>query len=244
MSDLFKHIASHYDDYRVSHRNFCDYISLRSDINEKSILVDVGCGTGNETLAIFNRFGCKIIGIDPSNEMLDKARVKTSLISWLNAPAEKIPLADHFCNFITAFFSVHYFTNFEKVIREFYRLLKPSGKIFIFTLTHEQLMTIKEYEFFPTLLQIDCNKFQDLNFLESSFKTNGFNTRLESVFYQDIPIDNNYIEMVKSRYRVSFNKISDIEIFSGIELIKNELDRKGPWIERVYCTLITAEKKS
>jgi ubiquinone/menaquinone biosynthesis C-methylase UbiE len=241
-SDPFINIASYYDDYRVSHENFSNYILSKIDVFSKSIIIDVGCGTGNETVVLFSKFGCKVIGIDPSKEMLKKAKEKTDKISWISAYAEEIPFANDSCNIITSFFSVHYFHNLVKVVNEFYRILKVNGKIFIFTLSHEQLKTLKEYEFFPSLFQIDRDKLPDLKFIESIFKTNGFKTSFESIFYQNIKIDENYIRMVNNRYRVSFNKLSDNEINTGIEQIRKEISEKGSWMEKVYCTVIIAEK--
>ena len=242
-SDHFRTIAKHYDNYRVSHEHFSTYISSKYKINPNSVLIDVGCGTGNETLALFNKLGCYVKGIDPSEEMLKKAMEKSDRISWLKASAEEIPLANGCCNIITVFFSVHYFINILHAINEFSRILQPNGRVFIFTMSHKQLKTIKEYEFFPSLLKYNIDKLPNIKFIESIFKTKGFKTSVESLFYQNIAINENYIEMVKNRYRLSFYKISDKEIKSGIELIKKELFKKGPWMEKVYCTLIMAEKQ-
>ncbi len=48
---------------------------------EESLYLDIGCGTGNYT-SILNKMGLNFIGIDPSDEMMDKAKEKNSSIIW------------------------------------------------------------------------------------------------------------------------------------------------------------------
>jgi len=43
--------------------------------------LDIGCGTGNYT-HIFQQNGVSFIGIDPSEKMLEKARLKNQFIDW------------------------------------------------------------------------------------------------------------------------------------------------------------------
>jgi ubiquinone/menaquinone biosynthesis C-methylase UbiE len=46
------------------------------------IYLDIGCGTGNYTHAL-NKKGVQFIGIDPSEKMLDKAKLQNQNITWL-----------------------------------------------------------------------------------------------------------------------------------------------------------------
>ena len=49
--------------------------------------LDIGCGTGNYTQALAKK-GLDLIGMDPSSEMLGKARNRSDQIRWLQGIAE------------------------------------------------------------------------------------------------------------------------------------------------------------
>lgn len=42
-------------------------------VTAQTRLLDVGCGRGRYTCGLASRFGCQVIGIDPSEELLQQA---------------------------------------------------------------------------------------------------------------------------------------------------------------------------
>lgn len=69
--------------------------------------LDVGCGTGQLTLQLARHF-TDVIGVDPSEEQLRNAPAIDG-ITWISAPAEKIPLNDASVDLITAAQAAHWF---------------------------------------------------------------------------------------------------------------------------------------
>src|SRR4051812_39943186 len=61
-----------------------------------SLIVDLGCGTGRFSDLIATAFEVEVIGIDPSQKMIEQARRKNpkGKVSYRHAPAEALPLAD------------------------------------------------------------------------------------------------------------------------------------------------------
>src|SRR5262245_6773541 len=60
-------------------------------------IVDVGCGTGRFTHPLADHFQAKVIGVDPSASMLERAREKPGAnagITFLQGSAEALPLSD------------------------------------------------------------------------------------------------------------------------------------------------------
>jgi ubiquinone/menaquinone biosynthesis C-methylase UbiE len=93
-------------------------------------VLDVGCGTGQSTIALAE-IGHSIIGMDPSAEMLAHA-LPHSRIQYVQASAENIPLSsDHF-DLIAAAQAFHWF-NQEVFLREANRLLQTGGWLTIYT---------------------------------------------------------------------------------------------------------------
>ncbi len=104
--------------YRIIQKNL--------GIGEENTLLDVGCGTGFSS-EIFN---CRIIGIEPSREMVKKN--KTSENSELfQGRAEHLPFKDGIFDVIICVTAIHKFENPRKALEEMKRVGKGKGAITI-----------------------------------------------------------------------------------------------------------------
>jgi len=98
--------------------------------------LDIGCGTGNYT-SMFAKEGYQFIGIDPSNQMLEKAKNQNNSIS---------------IDGIIASLTLHHWKNLNQGFSELNRVLKPKGKIVIFTATPKQMKGYWLNQYFPKML--------------------------------------------------------------------------------------------
>jgi len=135
--------------------------------------LDIGCGTGNYTHAL-QQAGYKLIGIDPSSEMLNKARARYRQIDWQRGTAESTGLADEIANGITAFLTIHHWTDLNQAFRELYRVLKPAGKIVIFTSTPQQMRGYWLNHYFPVMLEDSTVQMPALERIEKVMADAGF----------------------------------------------------------------------
>jgi len=90
--------------------------------------VDVGCGSGQNTLCFAPYFGA-VHGYDVSPSQVGEASKTVGLPSNVTfgvAPAEAFPLADGSVEFVTGGSSLHYF-DFDKFHAEVDRVLVPNG---------------------------------------------------------------------------------------------------------------------
>src|SRR5271169_6845101 len=73
-----------------------DLLAAHVDRSAISLVVDLGCGTGRFSEILAAEFDARIIGFDPSENMIDQARRKlaTGMIEFKRALADKLPLAD------------------------------------------------------------------------------------------------------------------------------------------------------
>jgi ubiquinone/menaquinone biosynthesis C-methylase UbiE len=96
-------------------------------------VLDVGCGTGNLTQALLGRLGPdgRVVALDISPVMLERARRKIGdpRVTWIQAAADRIPVADASCDRILCFSAWPHFDDQGAVIREFHRVLRPGGSV-------------------------------------------------------------------------------------------------------------------
>ena len=99
-------------------------------------VLDLGCGAGLDSILAARRVGPsgKVIGVDMTEDMLDKARsnagaVGISNIEWHLADAEDLPLADGTVDVVIMNGVLNLCPDKPKVLAELHRVLRPSGRL-------------------------------------------------------------------------------------------------------------------
>jgi ubiquinone/menaquinone biosynthesis C-methylase UbiE len=141
-------------------------------------VLDVGCGEGTFTfqLAKLNKVK-KVIGIDISSKAISYARHKYSEIDFEVMSAEKLIFADRKFNMITVIEIIEHVLDTEKMLKEFNRVLKMNGKLFItttdFNLLKKAMIAIFFWDkyFYPTNPHI---RFFTKSTLEDILNRTGF----------------------------------------------------------------------
>ncbi|MBU4224024.1 class I SAM-dependent methyltransferase [Patescibacteria group bacterium] len=113
----------------------CEKLNIRR--GEK--ILDAGAGTGNLAI-LLEKKGARIIGLDFSQEALNIYESKNSKAEVLLADlTKKLPFADSYFDKIVSI-NVLFLIDREtrkKVAKEFYRIIKPNGKIVLVNLIEE-----------------------------------------------------------------------------------------------------------
>ena len=100
------------------------------------VVVDVACGTGDLTMAFANAIFDEYqeaedpIGVDFTFEMLPIAKGKADL-RWINGDAQALPLPDESANVVSIAFGIRNVADPMAAVREFFRVLKPGGRLVI-----------------------------------------------------------------------------------------------------------------
>ena len=112
-----------------------DFILKEVDFHNKLVL-DIGCGAG-EDFAHFENNGAKeVYGIDNSEFMINKVkRIVKNPENVVFADVYQLPFPDAKFDIIIAKHSLHYLTNFDGALKEIVRVLKKEGR-FVFTVPH------------------------------------------------------------------------------------------------------------
>lgn len=93
-------------------------------------VLDACCGTGDLALAGL-RAGGVVTGLDFSEEMLARARRKSSGIEWLQGDVLRLPFADGAFDAATVGFGVRNLDDLDAGLRELRRVLRPGGRLAI-----------------------------------------------------------------------------------------------------------------
>jgi ubiquinone/menaquinone biosynthesis C-methylase UbiE len=153
-------------------------------LNNKSRILDVGCGTGF-FLNLIRGKGFNCVGIDVSENMLRQLKDTYSYLTVQIADARKIPYRDNCFDAVVSIETLRYFSNRDSLLKEIFRVTKPAGSIFI---TAAPLLSCNIYGLFNTF----C-RFLRLNSVVScfqSFETAGsLNNRIEKAGFEDIAIN-------------------------------------------------------
>ncbi|HXH60744.1 MAG TPA: methyltransferase domain-containing protein [Fimbriimonadaceae bacterium] len=99
-------------------------------------VVDVGCGGGIDSLIAGKMVGPKgrVVGIDMTVEMLGRARgaakeANATNVEFQQAYAEELPVADEWADVVISNGVFNLFPDKAKALGEFYRVLKPGGRM-------------------------------------------------------------------------------------------------------------------
>ena len=113
------------------HRGWKDRLVRDADPRPGEIAVDLAGGTGDVAFRLARR-GAAVTVVDPSAAMMavGKDRPGGDAIAWIEAEAEKLPLADASADLVTIAFGIRNVTRLDAALAEIHRVLKPGGRVF------------------------------------------------------------------------------------------------------------------
>jgi demethylmenaquinone methyltransferase / 2-methoxy-6-polyprenyl-1,4-benzoquinol methylase len=138
--ELFAGISGSYDRWAQvlsfgQDRRWHDLLVERLDVGPRATVADVATGTGAVAVAIARRYGCRVVGIDQSEEMLADAERRIAAaglaasIELVQAPAERLPLADAAVDALSHTYLLRYVDDRTATLRELARVVRPGGVV-------------------------------------------------------------------------------------------------------------------
>ena len=115
-------------------------------VNEGDEILDCACGTGDLTFAFAKTAASRIIGTDFTQEMLDIADRKRrgdERISFQRAYAMALPFDDSSFDVVSIAFGIRNVASPAKAIGEFFRVLRPGGRVVILEFDEPRLAPIR-----------------------------------------------------------------------------------------------------
>ncbi len=102
------------------------------DLPSPGVILDAGCGTGRLLRKARIRYpGARLIGVDPAEGMIEKARRMMPGAAFFVGSAEAIPLPDALVDLAISTVSFHHWRDQEQGVREIRRVLRPGGQFLL-----------------------------------------------------------------------------------------------------------------
>jgi arsenite methyltransferase len=107
-------------------------------IHPGEMVLDIGCGAGVDTLVAAKMAGPagRVVGVDPTTEMIDRARANLALVGLTNvsfeiAAAEALPFPDREFDVVISNGVINLTIDKEQALKEAHRVLKPGGRLMV-----------------------------------------------------------------------------------------------------------------
>lgn len=139
-SSLFDRWSLRYDRrglQLLAYRPVHDAVLRRLQDSDPSVVVDLGCGTGQLTQRLVRRFpDATIVGVDLSDGMLTQAAGRlaapcTEAARLVRADAVQLPFAASSVDVVACTESFHWYRDQARALSELARVLRPGGRLLI-----------------------------------------------------------------------------------------------------------------
>ena len=186
-------------------------IDLLDPMGNERIL-DVATGTGDMVIEVAKRnLSVQIFGIDFSQRMLDLGRIKIArngynqAVSLQIGSGECLPFADESFDGVICAFGIRNFGDAQLGLREFFRVLKPGGRVVVLEFSIPQNQFLKTaYEWYFNLILPKIGNI-------ISGHSNAYSYLPESV--ANFPSQKKFIKWIE---KIGFKKVSFSELTFGI----------------------------
>ena len=135
MSEFKDHFSGHAAIYREARPTYPPALFdwLAQQAPDRELAWDAGCGNGQATAALAQRFG-HVIGTDPSANQIAEAESRAN-IEYRVEPAERPTLSDRSVSLVTVAQAMHWLDHarFYAAVR---RVLKPGGMLAVWAYAH------------------------------------------------------------------------------------------------------------
>ncbi len=220
-------IAAVYDSARSYHpevlQQWLDIFSAYVPKDGVSRIVDLGCGTGRFSGPLSVHFEADVIGLDPSEKMLEEARKKTRRrgVVFKQAPGETLPVADRSTDMMLMSMVFHHLRDPRRTARECYRVLRQRGCVCLRNATVDAIETFPYLKFFPTVRSVMEEQLPTRDRVRSTFEEAGFHLLADRIVFQKNSTDwASFAEKLSLRSDSFLARIPDDEIDAGIAALR------------------------
>ncbi|MEK5522775.1 class I SAM-dependent methyltransferase [Heyndrickxia sp. FSL W8-0423] len=195
-------------------------IFQNENITPTTKILDAGCGTGQTSAYLAERYKCDVTALDIHPVMIEKAKKRFKErhlpIKTIQSSVENIPVPDQSYDYILSE-SVAIFTNIKKTLTEYYRVLKKGGILITIDMTAEVPLhssdtmmisnvygishVLTENEWISLLREVGYHK---VNVLRSDSLSSHINNNLEQPEFHISPsIDPKLMEILQNHQNVT-----------------------------------------
>lgn len=176
----------------------------------------MGCGTGRLASELAKR-GAKVWGVDPSVEMVRRARERCGRsVGLRTASAEKLPFRDGWFERAVLRLVVH-LVDRQRALPELARVLGKRGRAVIATFRPEHFEGFWLNPYFPSIPEIDRARFPDPSELAGELRAAGFAAVRERRLIQERPVGRaEALERIHGRFISTLHLLPPGEFEAGV----------------------------
>lgn len=239
----YNRIAEEYARHRQTHPGVFRNMVEKGRIGRGSAVLDVGCGTGNYLVSLEKETGCAGWGIDPSEEMLARAKVRSSSLDFRKGSAQTLEFPGDTFDLVLStdvIHHVHRAGGCPGYFREAYRVLRPGGKVCTVTdsewvILHRKPLTY----YFPETVEKELQRYPSMGTLTAMMEAAGFVDISEDL--EEFRYDLTDIQAYRDKAFSSLHIIAEEDWRRGIERMEDDL-KSGPIPCIAYYTVLWGTK--
>ena len=215
-----------YDTSRLANPETLEKLTRLLEVGSRSVILDLGCGTGNYAGALGN-VAKTVIGVDLSIGMLKQARAKFPSLQLVHGDVTSLPFASSIFDGALAVQVLHHVSDKEEFLREALRVVRDGGSIAIHACSHQQMRAFWFYHYFPRGLEVDLARMLDSREIASLLAAVGFSDIGIEICYSDVVVagetperylDKNYRDSIST-----FAFLTEEEVGSGCQRIQEDI---------------------
>jgi ubiquinone/menaquinone biosynthesis C-methylase UbiE len=168
-------LAAEYAQHRRVHPGVLQGLLRDGSVGNASRVLEVGCGTGNYVVALASRANCECWAIDPSEQMLARARERSEAIHWRIGRAERLAFPDATFDVVFSVDVIHHVGDRAAYFREAHRVLRPGGRVCTVTDSEEIIRNRRPMAvYFPETVAVDLARVPPLDEVRRLMSEAGF----------------------------------------------------------------------
>ncbi len=173
MKAKYDRIGDNYNETRKADPFIAERIFQLLQSKPSKQYLDIGCGTGNYTIALMEK-GVSLIGVDPSEKMLTVARSKYPAGDWRLGFADRTGLETGSIDGAIGTLTTHHWPDLFSGFAELHRVLRPGSRLVLFTATPRQMEGYWLGHYFPKMLKKSILEMPAWDSVEKAMTQAGF----------------------------------------------------------------------
>jgi len=207
-------------------RQWLDLVARDAAPAQNSLIVDLGCGTGRFSEPLAERFSARVIGVDPSEKMLDVARKKTKSnhVEFRRSAAKPLPLVNSTADMVFLSMVLHHLENAVETAEECRRVLRSGGRLCIRNTTQEA--NFPHRHFFSAIRPLIETELPTRRKIEEMFVAAGFSLLVHEIVTQLVAVTwSEFIDKTALRADSFLARLNDEDFEVGMAALREHAKR-------------------